>query len=153
MAAKLDTFDIHILQRLTQDARVSWRDLADGIGLSLTPTLRRVRRLESEGYILGYGARLDEKRLIGAIEALISITLDRQSDEALTAFESSVLAVEEVTDCFQMTGDFDYLLRVVVSDLEHFQLMVAKLSRIPMLSRINSSFVLKTVIRRAPLIS
>lgn len=145
---KLDAFDTRILQILTANGRVSWRDLADEIGLSLTPTLRRVRRLESEGYILGYTARLNERRLSGAIEAMISITLDRQSDEALTIFEKNIQEVEEVTDCYQMTGDYDYLVRVVVNDLEHYQVLIATLSRIPMLSRINSSFVLKTVLRR-----
>lgn len=146
--AKLDAFDTRILQILTNNGRISWRDLADEIGLSLTPTLRRVRRLESEGYVLGYTTRLNERRLSGAIEAMISITLDRQSDEALTIFERNIQDVEEVTDCYQMTGDYDYLVRVVVDDLEHYQAMLGILSRIPMLSRINSSFVLKTVLRR-----
>ncbi|KAB7647900.1 Lrp/AsnC family transcriptional regulator [Polymorphobacter fuscus] len=148
MTAKLDSFDMNILKRLTDDGRISWRDLADEIGLSLTPTLRRVRQLESEGYILGYAARLDEKRLIGSVEALISITLDRQTDEALTAFETSINNLREVTDCFQITGEFDYLLRVVVLDLDHYQPILTKLSQISVVSRINSSFVLKTVMRR-----
>lgn len=148
MLVKLDTFDTCILQRLTSDGRVSWRDLAEEIGLSLTPTLRRVRRLESEGYILGYTARLDEKRLVGAIEALVSITLDRQSDESLTQFEASVRDLSEVTDCFQITGEFDYLLRVVVLNMEHYQPIITKISRISVVSRISSSFVLKAVMRR-----
>lgn len=145
---RIDAFDTRILKILTNNGRISWRELASEIGLSLTPTLRRVRRLESDGFILGYTARLNERRLSGAIEAMISVTLDRQSDEALSIFERSIQDVEEVTDCYQMTGDYDYLLRVVVNDLDHFQAMLGTLSRIPMLSRINSSFVLKTVLRR-----
>lgn len=148
MKAGLDMFDIRILRALTVEGRKTWRDLAEEIGLSLTPTLRRVRRLEREGYILGYAARLDERRLIGSIEALISITLDRQSEEALVTFERSIRDVPEVTDCVQTTGDHDYQLRVVVADLDHYQSMLTALTRIPMLSRINSSFVLKTVLRR-----
>lgn len=148
MTAKLDTFDTHILRILISNGRISWRDLADEIGLSLTPTLRRIRRLESEGYILGYAAKLDEKRLVGAIEALISVTLDRQSGEALSAFETGILEVDEITDCFQITGEYDYLIRVVVNDLNHYQIMLAKLSLVPMLSKINSSFVLKSVVSR-----
>ena len=150
---KLDAFDTRILQILTENGRISWRELADAIALSLTPTLRRVRRLESEGYILGYTAQLNERRLSGAIEAMISITLDRQSDEALTIFESRIQEIDEVTDCYQMTGDYDYLVRVVVNDLEHYQVMLGTLSRIPMLARINSSFVLKTVLRRTVKVS
>jgi Lrp/AsnC family leucine-responsive transcriptional regulator len=149
MRAKLDTFDTRILQILSADGRKTWRDLSEEIGLSLTPTLRRVRLLESEGYILGYTTRLDERRLGGEIEALISIKLDKQNEEALTKFEHAIENVGEVTDCFQMTGDYDYLLRVVVKDLDHYQSMLIALSRIPMLSRINSSIVLKTVLRRA----
>ncbi|MGF7151512.1 DNA-binding Lrp family transcriptional regulator [Sphingomonas zeicaulis] len=151
MTAKLDSFDLRILRTLSRDGRISWRDLADAIGLSLTPTMRRVRRLEDEGYILGYAALLDERRLAGQIEALISISLDRQSGAALLSFEDSICAMQEVTDCFEVTGDHDYLLRVVVTDLDHYQSMLSALSRIPMLSRINSSFVLKTVLRRASL--
>jgi Lrp/AsnC family leucine-responsive transcriptional regulator len=149
MREKLDSFDTRILRILTADGRKTWRDLSDEIGLSLTPTLRRVRLLESKGYILGYTTRLDERRLGGGIEALISITLEKQSEEALTGFERLIEKVLEVTDCFQMTGDYDYLLRVVVKDLDHYQSMLTTLSRIPMLARINSSFVLKTVLRRA----
>lgn len=153
MKAKLDSFDTRILQILTTEGRKTWRDLADDIGLSLTPTLRRVRRLESEGYILGYGARLDERRLGGGIEALVSVTLEKQSEEALTIFERLIRDVPEVTDCFQLTGEHDYVLRVVVSDLNHYQTMIIALSRIPMLSRINSSFILKTVLQRAAQVS
>lgn len=147
--AKLDSFDVRILQILAAEGRKTWRDLAEEIGLSLTPTLRRVHRLEEEGFILGYSAKLDERRLVGAIEAMIWITLDRQSEEALVTFERSIGDVIEVTDCYQITGEHDYVLRVIVTDLEHYQAMLSRLSRIPMLSRINSSFVLKTVLRRA----
>lgn len=148
MTVKLDTFDLNILQQLANNGRISWRDLADEIGLSLTPTLRRIKRLESEGLILGYAAKLNERRLAGTIEALISVTLDRQSNEALSTFELKILEVDEVTDCLQITGEYDYVIRVVVSDLDHYQLLLEKLSRIPMLSKINSSFVLKIVTRR-----
>lgn len=145
---KLDVFDRKIIRALVRDGRMTWRELAEEIGLSLTPTLRRVRKLESDKYIVGYTARVDERRLFGAIEALISVTLERQSEEALVSFEKNVRNVKEVTDCFQVTGDYDYILRVVVNDLDHYQDMIGALSRIPMLSRINSSFVLKAVLHR-----
>lgn len=153
MKTKLDAFDKRIIQILSASGRMSWRDLAEEIGLSLTPTLRRVRQLENDGYIVGYAAQLNERKLSGTIEAMISVTLERQSEEALTVFEKRIHDVAEVTDCYQMTGDYDYLLRVVVNDLEHYQDMLGALSRIPMLARINSSFVLKTVLRRAAKLS
>jgi Lrp/AsnC family transcriptional regulator, leucine-responsive regulatory protein len=144
----LDSYDRKILNLLTVEGRMSWRELADAIGLSLTPTLRRVRRLEQNGYIQGYSANLDERRLIGALGAFVSVSLDKQSDDALAVFEARVREIEEVSSCFQMTGDFDYLLRVVVRDLDHYQTMLARLTRVPMVSHIQSSFVLKSVITR-----
>ena len=78
----LDRYDLKILDALAIDGRLSWRDLAEKIGLSLTPTLRRVRRLEETGYILGYSARLDEARLGHAISVFVSVTLTAQTEEA-----------------------------------------------------------------------
>jgi Lrp/AsnC family transcriptional regulator, leucine-responsive regulatory protein len=144
----LDSYDLKILHLLTAEGRMTWRELADAIGLSLTPTLRRVRRLESAGYIQGYSAVLDERRLSGALGAFVSVSLDKQSEDALAVFEARVREIDEVTSCFQMTGGFDYLLRVVVRDLDHYQSMLARLTRVPMVSHIHSSFVLKSVIRR-----
>ncbi|MBW4049874.1 MAG: Lrp/AsnC family transcriptional regulator [Proteobacteria bacterium] len=147
-ADQLDAYDLKILNLLTAEGRISWRELADAVGLSLTPTLRRVRRLEQSGLIQGYSANLDERRLIGGIGAFVSISLERQSEDALAVFEARVQELEEVASCFQMTGDFDYLLRVVVRDLDHYQAMLARLTRVPVVSRIQSSFVLKSVVRR-----
>jgi DNA-binding Lrp family transcriptional regulator len=146
---QLDSYDRKILQILATDGRRAWRDLADTIGLSLTPTLRRVRRLEAENYIQGYAALLNERRLLGAVEAMISITLSNQSADSTSSFEAEIGNVEEVTDCFQMTGDYDYLVRAVARDLDHYQTTVTNLARIPMVHRIHSSFILKSVIRRS----
>src|ERR1700746_3244453 len=111
---ELDGYDYRILQELTRDGRLSWRDLADRIGLSLTPTLRRVRRLEETGYINGYSANLDERRLAGAMIVFISVTLERQVEDALTVFETEVLKLPQVMSGFLMTGGGDYLLGVGV---------------------------------------
>ena len=81
----LDQYDEKILKLLAEDGRISWRDLADAIGLSVTPTLRRVRRLEDEGFILGYGARLHESKLGHGISVFVSVTLTAQSEEAISA--------------------------------------------------------------------
>jgi DNA-binding Lrp family transcriptional regulator len=81
-----DSFDQKILRILAARGRISWRDLAQAIGLSLTPTLRRVRRLENAGYILGYAAMLNERRLAGTIEALVSIALNKQSEAEIASF-------------------------------------------------------------------
>ncbi|AXQ28487.1 Lrp/AsnC family transcriptional regulator [Solimonas sp. K1W22B-7] len=153
MAVELDKYDMNILRALARDGRMSWRNLADDIGLSLTPTLRRVRRLESEGYIEGYSAHLDEKRLVGAMSAFVSVTLERQVEEVLARFESRVADLPEVMSCFLMSGGADYTLRVVVRDLDHYQQLLSKLTRIQGVAHIQSSFALKSVIRRrAPIL-
>jgi DNA-binding Lrp family transcriptional regulator len=148
-ASPLDRADTKILRLLSEDGRMSWRDLSEQVGLSLTPTLRRVRRLEEEGYILGYAAKLDEARLAGSMSIFVSVTLDRQSEEILKIFESRIADIPEVMSCFLMTGGADYLLRVVARDLQDYQdFLMNVLTRIPGVAHIQSSFALKPVIQR-----
>ena len=145
----LDRFDNKILAALAEDGRVSWRDLAGRIGLSLTPTLRRVRRLEAEGYITGYGARLAEDRLGGQISVFVTVTLSVQTEEAIRTFEKAIATVPEVMSCFLMTGGADYMLRVVATDLAGYQaFLMNSLTRIPGVAHIQSSFALRQVIQR-----
>lgn len=148
LPADLDGYDVKILRTLVRNGRISWRDLADGIGLSLTPTLRRVRKLEAQGFIAGYTATLDERRLAGALSVFISVRLERQSEEALAAFEERIAMLSEVTSCFQTTGNADYLVRVVVHDLDQYQQLLSEFTRLPNVAHITSSFALKSVVRR-----
>lgn len=146
----LDRIDRRILAALGEEGRISWRDLAERVGLSLTPTLRRVKRLEDEGFITGYAAQFDEQRLGAAFSVFVSVTLDRQAEENLDAFERRITAAPEVMSCFLMSGGSDYLLRVVARDLPSFQtFMVEFLTRIPGVARIQSSFALKAVAHRS----
>jgi DNA-binding Lrp family transcriptional regulator len=146
----LDRVDSKILQLLSQDGRISWRDLAERIGLSLTPTLRRIRRLEEEGVISGYSARIDEQRLGFGITMYVLVTLERQTEETLKVFERRIADVPEVMSCYLMTGDADYILRIVVADLQSYQrFMLDILTRIPGVSRIQSSLAIKPVFQRA----
>jgi Lrp/AsnC family leucine-responsive transcriptional regulator len=150
----LDHYDIKILRGLAEDGRVSWRDLAEKIGLSLTPTLRRVRHLEEQGYIKGYTATLDERRLKGAMVVFISVTLERQSEEFITTFERIAADLPEIMSGFLMTGGTDYLLRAVVRDLDHYQGLLAELIRCPGVAHIQSSFAIKAFINRpAPILA
>jgi Lrp/AsnC family transcriptional regulator, leucine-responsive regulatory protein len=147
--APIDRVDTKILHALAQDGRMSWRDLADRIGLSLTPTLRRVRRLEEAGIISGYSARFDEQRLGFGITMYVMVTLERQTEETLKVFERRVADVPEVMSCYLMTGEADYILRVVVSDLQSYQrFMLDVLTRIPGVSRIQSALAIKPVFQR-----
>lgn len=145
----LDRADRKILATLVDDGRLSWRDLADQVGLSVTPTLRRVRRLELEGYITGYGARLSETKLAGAICAYISVTLASQDEETLRVFEDRVAELPEVMSCSLMTGGADYMLRVVVASLDAYQAFLMRgLTKIDGVAHIQSSFALKDIVRR-----
>lgn len=152
--ADLDRIDITILRELAANGRLSSRELAERIGLTLTPTLRRVRQLEEQGYIRGYVAQLDERRLAGPMTVFVSVTLAKQSEAAIARFESEISTAPEVMSCFLMTGDADYNLRVVVQDLDAYHLFLTRtLTRIPGVEHIKSSFALKTVLMRsAPLL-
>lgn len=151
---ELDRIDIKILRELSRDGRLGWKELAERIDLSLTPTLRRVKQLEDQGFILGYSAKLDETRLAGGISVFVAVSLDKQSEETISRFEAEITLAPEVMSCFLTTGDADYNLRVVVKDLESYHSFLTRhLTRIPGVAHIRSSFALKTVLfRSAPLI-
>lgn len=150
----LDAYDLKILRTLSADGRITWSDLAEAIGLSLTPTIRRVRQLEEAGYISGYFAQLDEKRLAGGMIAFVSVTLEKQVRETLDAFEAGVIDLPEVMSGFLMSGGADYLLRSVVRDLDHYRDFLDRLTRLPGVAHIQSSFALNAFVNRpAPLIT
>ncbi|HEX8613410.1 MAG TPA: Lrp/AsnC family transcriptional regulator [Telluria sp.] len=149
-ADKCDKTDLKILKELSLDGRMAWSALGDKVGLSLTPTLRRVRRLEEDGFIRGYAARLDEGRLAGRMSVFVSVTLTGQSEEIIARFEEQIALAPEVMSCYLMTGDADYNLRVVVADLDAYHHFLTRtLTRIPGVAHIKSSFALKTVLNRA----
>lgn len=153
VSVQIDSFDRRILQQLTTDGRMTWSDLSQAIGLSLTPTIRRVRQLEDAGYITGYSARLNERLLAGAMSAFISITLEKQVRASLDRFESQVAAMPEIMSGFLMSGESDYLLRCVVRDLDHYREFLDALTNIDGVAHIQSSFAVKSFVDRpAPLI-
>jgi DNA-binding Lrp family transcriptional regulator len=153
-AKNIDKTDVKILKELAADGRMTWNVLSEKIGLSLTPTLRRVHRLEEDGYIQSYVAKLDEGRIAGRINVFVSVTLTMQSEEVLARFEEQIALAPEVMSCFLMTGDADYNLRVVVHDLDAYNHFLTRtLTRIPGVAHIKSSFALKNVlIRSSPLL-
>lgn len=146
---KLDAIDTRILRALTRDGRITWSELAEEVGLSTTPTLRRVRQMEDEGLIQGYTARLDETRLIGEIPVFISVTLERQTKDVLTKFEAAVSVLPEVMGGYMMSGSSDFMLHAFVRDLSHYRELLAKLTELEAIAHIQSSFVLKTFLYRA----
>ncbi|HYD57629.1 MAG TPA: Lrp/AsnC family transcriptional regulator [Burkholderiales bacterium] len=142
----MDDIDRRIMERLQADARIANVDLARAVSLSPSPCLARVRALEQAGYIERYVTLLDAKKLGLAVSVLVQVTLERQVESALEIFEKAVLERPEVMECYLMTGDADYLLRVLVPDVPAFERFILDfLSRVPGVGNIKSSFALKQV--------
>lgn len=149
----LDRYDHRILEILQADGRISNQELADRIGLSPSPCLRRVRALEEAGIIAGYRAMVDAKKLGLTLIAFISISMDRHTPERFENFDATVSALPEVLECSLITGrDADYQLKVIVRDMEAYQnLLLHRITRIEGVSGVHSSFVLRQVIERTAL--
>jgi DNA-binding Lrp family transcriptional regulator len=146
----LDRIDRRILQTLGVQGRIAWSELAEVVGLSLTPTIRRVKRLEEQGIIDGYGAIFNEEKLIGGMNIFVSVTMEKQIDPILEIFEHEISKSNNVLSCYLMTGGYDYLLRVVVRDLNEYQNFLREtLTRIPGVAHVQSSFALRPVLDRS----
>lgn len=142
----MDDIDWKILKHLQDHARITNADLADRIGLSPAPCLRRVRALEKRGVIRKYATLLDAGAINMGVTVFVQITLDLQVENRLELFEKAVMRRPEVLECYLMTGDSDYLLRIVVPDVAAYeQFLKQSLTRIEGVAGIKSSFALKQV--------
>ena len=142
----IDAKDRQIIRALQQDGRLSNLDLAERVNLSPSPCLRRVRLLEEAGVIRGYRADVNPRAMGLRITAFLRITLARHDREAVARFETRVREIDEILDCHLMTGEADYLLRVMVPDLEAYEDFVRnRLHAIAGISSITTSFVYGTV--------
>ena len=150
---KLDRYDRHILEVLQKEGRISNQELAERIGLSQSPCLRRVRALEENGLIIGYRAMVDAKSLGLSLLALIHISMDRHTPERFTNFDKAISALPEVLECLLITGqEADYQLKVIVRDMEEYQtLLLNKITRIEGVTGVHSSFVMRKVVYRSEL--
>ena len=143
---ELDAIDWHILALLQADARVSNVDLARAVHLSPSPCLARVRRSEEAGLISRYATLLNPLALGLTVSVFIQVRLERQVELALDAFEQAIAERPEVMECYLMTGDADYMLRVVVADVQALQRFIIEcLAKIPGAGNLKSSFALKQV--------
>lgn len=150
---EIDRYDRQILHALQEDGRISNQDLADRIGLSPSPCLRRVRALEEAGLITGYRARVDAKALGLSLMALIQISMDQHTPERFKHFEVQISEIPEVMECLLITGQSaDYQLKVVTRDLDAYQeLLLNRITRIKGVSGVHSSFILRRVVDRSAL--
>ena len=142
----LDKFDRGILKALQRNGRIAKSTLATQVNLSESACLRRVRTLEESGLIEGYVALINQEHAGCPVNVFVNITLERQDQTDLHSFEEAVRKLPEVMECYLMTGDYDYLLRVVASDTADFERIHSKvLTRLPGVSRVHSSFALRAV--------
>ena len=145
---KLDRLDIAILEQLQANARISNVDLAREVNLTASPCLNRVRALEDSGLITRHVTLLDTERLGLRLNVFIQVSLEKQREDSLGSFERAIALRPEVMECYLMTGEHDYLLRVVVADLADFERIHSQhLTRLPRVASVQSSFAMRTVTR------
>lgn len=142
----LDAIDRRILKKLQENARLSSTELAEGVGISASPCWRRVRAMEEAGVIQRYVTLLNPEAIGLSISIFTNVTLDKQIEPSLEVFQKAIRKRPEVMECYLMTGDSDYLLRVVVESLAAYErFLLDHLTRIPGVASIKSSFALKQV--------
>ncbi len=148
----IDAIDRRIIRELQADGRITNQALADKVGLSASPCLRRLRRLEETGVIRGYTALIDQEAYGLPINVFASVKLTRQTEDALAEFDAAVKRWDEVLDCFLMTGTRDYLLRIAVESLEAYErFLKTKLTRLACVGSIESSFALG-IVKKTPVL-
>jgi len=151
-AVDLDSFDRKLLHLLQRRGRASYVEMAEAVNLSESACLRRVRALEEAGVISRYAAVIDERAVGLPLSVFVTVTLSSQAEGTLSAFEKAVANVREVAECYLMTGGSDYLLRLVVRDVDDLERVHAQeLTRIPGVVRVSSSIAMRTVVKRVEL--
>lgn len=149
---ELDALDRRIVAALQADGRLSNVDLAEKVGLSPSPCLRRVNRLERDGYIESYRAMLGRKRIGLGLSVFVGVKIEGHADDRATTFEEEVVAFPEVIACHMIAGEADYLLEVTVPDLDAYQqFLVGKLLNLPLVREVRSNIAIQTLKAGAPL--
>jgi DNA-binding Lrp family transcriptional regulator len=143
MLSSLDHHDLRILQLLQHDARLTTKEIADKIGKSVSPVYERIRRLEHAGIIKQYVAVLDKRKIDKSLTAYTNVQLKEHADHMMKTFEKEVIRIPEVMECYHMTGQFDYLLKVALRDMdEYYSFIINKIAKLPNVGTVQSFFVL-----------
>ena len=144
--AKIDQLDLDILKILQEKGRITNLELSKTIKLSPAPTLERVKKLEKGGYIHSYHAQINHKELGIGIEALVQISLVRQMDNAMQSFTEQINAFDEVVECYKVTGDFDYMIKVMLADIDALNTFISeKMSKIDEIDHFKSFMILSKI--------
>lgn len=150
--SELDPIDRRIIAALQADGRLTNVELADRVGLSPSPCLRRVKRLEREGYIEGYRAMLRRGGIGLGLTVFVGIKIEAHANDRAAAFQDAIIAMPEIIACHLVAGEIDYLLEVVVPDLEHYQdYLVNKLLNLSIIREVRSNIAIQTLKAGAPL--
>lgn len=148
----LDPIDCRIIVALQADGRLSNLELAERVGLSPSPCLRRVKRLERDGYIEGYRAVLERNRVGLGLTVFVGVKIDGHANERAEAFQEAILAMPEIVACHIVSGEADYLLEIVVPDLGHYQrFLLGKLLSLPIVKEVRSNIAIQSLKAAAPL--
>ena len=143
---EIDAIDKRILSILQTNGRISNQDLADRVGLSPSPCLRRVKALQAAGIVQRYVALVDPGAVGQGLQAVVEVRLDRQTSDSVARFEKEILKFPQVLECYLMAGDWDYVLRVVARDLDEFrEFCVNRLARIAGVGNVKSNISMKQV--------
>ncbi len=145
---QLDAIDKQILEHLSQKGKMSHKELASLVGLTISPTYERVKRLERSGVIKKYTIEVDKKAMDRSLRALCHVSLKAHNNEAIKNFENNIIHLDEVASCFHIAGAFDYSLLIEVKDMEDYEsFLKGKLSKIPDIANVQSSFVMSELRR------
>jgi len=140
---QLDQTDIGILELLQKDARLTHKEIAHRLHKTVTPIHLRVRKLQEEGFIKRYAAIIDPKKIGRGLIAYTQVQVKQHSQESLMAFQTEVVKLNEVMECYHMTGAFDFLLRIAIADMDEYnQVLMKKLSKLPDVGNLQSLFVM-----------
>ena len=146
LPAGIDLMDLQILRLLQGDATLTHKEIAAHLGLTITPVFERVRRLERDGFILKYVALVSAAKVGLGLIAFCNVSLVQHSTPLLKLFEEKVLSLHEVVTCYHIAGQFDYLLKIIVPDMEAYQrFIVEKLAALDNIRQVQSSFVMTEV--------
>ncbi len=146
MNITLDDIDWKILSLLQHDAKLTNKEIADKVGMTSTPVYERIKRLEQQGYIKQYVALLDKRKINKSLTVFTSVQLKQHEHDVLLQFEREIVTLDEVMECYHMTGIDDYLLKVAVKDMDEYQnFIVNKLAKLPNIATVRSSFIMTEI--------
>lgn len=147
----MDRKDKQILAELQGDVRKTTAEIADAVGLSVSPCARRIKKLESEGVIAGYQVKLNRQKMGLMMTFFVNVSLSNHRDQAISEFENAVDCMTEVISCHVISGSYDYLLEVVSKDLQHYEAFMRKLQTLSMVKDINTNLAIRPVKQGTPL--